>query len=175
MLQVPRASSAAAASPAMRPCFARACRLARAHLGWLASFEDPTLTKRDFLSAAGKELNRSLDLADTLERVTRAAVPVLADCCAVDVFSADWSLSNHAVAATLEEDELLLREQRTSARAGRPESSTALACTKGAPWGVKSTRRARSPAGASASNDSSASRSSPASSSACSSSAGGPV
>jgi PAS domain S-box-containing protein len=71
-----------------------------------------------FLSAAGKELNRSLDLADTLERVTRAAVPVLADCCAVDVFSADWSLSSHAVAATLEEDELLLREQRTGARTG---------------------------------------------------------
>ncbi len=71
-----------------------------------------------FLSAAGKELNRSLDLADTLERVTRAAVPVLADCCAVDVFSADWSLANHAVAATLEEDELLLHEQRTGARIG---------------------------------------------------------
>ena len=71
-----------------------------------------------FLSAAGKELNRSLDLADTLERVTRAAVPVLADCCAVDVFSADWSLFNHAVAATLEEDEVLLQEQRTGARTG---------------------------------------------------------
>ena len=71
-----------------------------------------------FLSAAGRELNRSLDLADTLERVTRAAVPVLADCCAVDVFTGDWSLANYAVAATLSEDEHLLREQRILARTG---------------------------------------------------------
>ena len=69
-----------------------------------------------FLAAAGKELNRSLDLVDTLERVTRAAVPVLADCCAVDVFGADASLAHYAVAATLVEDEQVLLEQRVRAQ-----------------------------------------------------------
>jgi PAS domain S-box-containing protein len=48
---------------------------------------------QSFLADAAKELARSLDWEDTLQRVARLAVPRMADWCALDVRAADDSLS----------------------------------------------------------------------------------
>lgn len=69
-----------------------------------------------FLAQAGMELNRSLDMRDTLDRVSRTAVPVLADCCAIDVFSDESTLVHFAVSATAPDDEQVLRQQRVRAQ-----------------------------------------------------------
>ncbi|MGQ0649380.1 MAG: ATP-binding protein [Gemmatimonadaceae bacterium] len=65
-----------------------------------------------FLAEAGKELNRSLELGDTLSAATRAAVPVLADCCMIDVFDDAGRLANSAVATSAPEEESRLRSER---------------------------------------------------------------
>ena len=64
-----------------------------------------------FLAEAGRNLNRSLDVDDTLERAARAAIPVLADCCMVDVL-ADGQLLNCAVAGSAPNEEKRLAAER---------------------------------------------------------------
>lgn len=71
-----------------------------------------------FLAATGRELNLSLDVVETLERVTRATVPVLADCCAVDLFREDWSLAHYAVAADDPDEDAIFRAKRSRAQGG---------------------------------------------------------
>jgi PAS domain S-box-containing protein len=78
-----------------------------------------------FLAETGKELNRSLDLEDTLERATRAAVPVLADCCVIDVFDVGGDLRSSAVAASAPDEAGRLREERE--RSSRRPGMLALA------------------------------------------------
>jgi PAS domain S-box-containing protein len=69
-----------------------------------------------FLAQAGKELNRSLDLQATLDGVARTTVPILGDCCAIDVFREDSSLVHFGVAASSADDEAVLRSQRVRAQ-----------------------------------------------------------
>jgi PAS domain S-box-containing protein len=69
-----------------------------------------------FLAEAGKELNQSLDFDDTLERAARAVVPVLADCCVIDIVGDDGQLTASAVAASSREEEARLRSERSSRR-----------------------------------------------------------
>lgn len=65
-----------------------------------------------FLAEAGKKLNRSLDLGETLEGLVQMVVPVLADCCIVDIFHVDGRLARTAVAALHPEHGQLLRDGR---------------------------------------------------------------
>jgi PAS domain S-box-containing protein len=67
-----------------------------------------------FLAEAGKDLNRSLDLDDTVERAAHAAVPVLADCCVIDILSEEGELTSFSVAASSPDEQLRLRTERES-------------------------------------------------------------
>ena len=61
--------------------------------------EDRTrLQAQSFLADATKELARSLNWEATIQRVARLAVPLMADCCMVDIMEPDGSLSLIAVA-----------------------------------------------------------------------------
>jgi PAS domain S-box-containing protein len=71
-----------------------------------------------FLSQVGHELTLSLDLSDTIDRVARLTIPVLADACAIDVIDDDGSLATDTVAATDDEDAATLRELRIRRRSG---------------------------------------------------------
>ena len=64
-----------------------------------------------FLAEAGRNLNRSLDVDDTLERAARAAIPVLADCCMVDILG-DGQLLSCAVAGSVPNEEKRLAAER---------------------------------------------------------------
>src|SRR5205823_9307538 len=52
-----------------------------------------------FLAEASRILAETLDLRETLERVARLALPVLADVCTVDVLTPDGSLDRVVAAA----------------------------------------------------------------------------
>jgi PAS domain S-box-containing protein len=67
-----------------------------------------------FLAEAGKDLNRSLDLDDTVERAAHAAVPVLADCCVIDILSEDGQLASFSVAASSPDEQARLSAERES-------------------------------------------------------------
>jgi PAS domain S-box-containing protein len=71
-------------------------------LGFVSFVEDITESKRaeealQLLADAGKLLSESLDLTATLDAATRLAVPVLADCCALDLAARDGGPSRRVV------------------------------------------------------------------------------
>jgi PAS domain S-box-containing protein len=70
------------------------------------------LERDRLLSSASVELASSLDYETTLHRVARLAVPVLADCCAVDLLDEDGTLRQIAVAHVVPQKEELVRELR---------------------------------------------------------------
>lgn len=75
-----------------------------------------------FLAETGKELNRSLDLDDTAERAARAAIPVMADACVIDILNEDGQLATFAVAASSPDEQARLRAEReTGLRSGARE------------------------------------------------------
>lgn len=82
----------------------------------LARAEAVTARRRlALLAAAGPALSASLDYEDTLRRVTRLAVPELADWCLLDIAEEDGTVNQLAAAhADPEKEELLgrLREHR---------------------------------------------------------------
>ena len=70
---------------------------------WYATTTDVDAQRRAgetqrFLAEAGKELVASLDVAATLKRLVKLAVPVLADWCAVDLLRPDGSVERVEVA-----------------------------------------------------------------------------
>jgi PAS domain S-box-containing protein len=67
-----------------------------------------------FLAETGKELNRSLDFDETVERAARAAVPVLADCCVIEIMNEDGQRASFSVAASSPDEEARLRTERES-------------------------------------------------------------
>jgi PAS domain S-box-containing protein len=64
------------------------------------------------LSSASVELSASLDYETTLHRIADLAVPVLADCCIVDLLEEDGTLRQIAVAHVVPEKAELVRELR---------------------------------------------------------------
>src|SRR5688572_312603 len=67
-----------------------------------------------FLAEAGKDLNRSLDFDETVEGAAHAAVPVLADCCVIDILNEDGQLISFSVSASSPDEEARLRAERVS-------------------------------------------------------------
>jgi PAS domain S-box-containing protein len=67
-----------------------------------------------FLAEAGKDLNRSLDFDETVERAAHAAVPVLADCCVIDILNEEGQLTSFSVAASSPDEGARLRAERES-------------------------------------------------------------
>jgi PAS domain S-box-containing protein len=70
------------------------------------------LERDRLLSSASVELASSLDYETTLHSIARLAVPVLADCCVVDLLDEDGTLRQLAVAHVQPHKEELVRELR---------------------------------------------------------------
>ena len=68
----------------------------------------------NFLAEAGRDLNRSLDLDETAESAARAAIPVLADACVLDVVNEDGQLATFSAAASSPDEQARLRAERES-------------------------------------------------------------
>jgi PAS domain S-box-containing protein len=82
-----------------------------------------------FLAEAGKDLNRSLDFDETVERAAHAAVPVLADCCVIDILNEDGQLISFSVSASSPDEGERLRAER-ELRTLRPAARELLHLTR---------------------------------------------
>ncbi len=84
---------------------------------WVGTVRDVSVERREeaalrLLSSTGAELSSTLDVAETLQAVTRLAVPALADFCIVDALRADGTRQRVAVGHARPEDAELAEQVR---------------------------------------------------------------
>ncbi|MGO8971402.1 MAG: PAS domain-containing protein [Myxococcaceae bacterium] len=95
---------------------------------WVGTLRDVSVERREeaalrLLSSTGAELSSTLDVAETLEAVTRLAVPALADFCIVDALREDGTRERVAVGhAKAEDAEVAEQVRRASPASGGPLS-----------------------------------------------------
>ncbi len=93
---------------------------------WVGTLRDVSVERREeaalrLLSSTGAELSSTLDVAETLEAVTRLAVPALADFCIVDALREDGTRERVAVGhARAEDAEVAEQVRRAGPASGGP-------------------------------------------------------